>query len=158
LGPEPAKRSPSIPGITLNEFISRLGSTDPVPGCGAAGAVALALGAACAAKALAISAAHTKDALQANAAERARKIASVALEGAQRDAADFQRWLKTHDPGAEAMLKADAHLLFALADELRQLIGAGRAHVIPSLIADLDAALDLASVCTAIEKRNLATP
>ena len=89
---------PRIPELTLIDFISNLGSVAPIPGAGAAGAVALSLGAACAAKAFAISARHTGERALNDAAERARRIASIALVGAQRDATDFRAWLKFHDP------------------------------------------------------------
>lgn len=149
-------QSPPIPDLVLVDFISGLGSTAQTPGAGAAGAVALALGAGCAAKAFGISARHTKDDALDTAAERARAIASLALEGAQRDASDFRAWLKTHDRAADDALEADAGILFALASELEALITRGRPRVIPSLSADLDAALNLLRVCIDIERRNLA--
>jgi hypothetical protein len=145
-----------IPDLTLVDFVSGLSSTASTPGAGAAGALALALGAACAAKAFAISARHTADKALEASAERARTIAALALEGAQRDAADFRAWLKVHDCEAGARLQADAGILFVLADELEALIAEGRLRTIPSLCADLDAALTLLRAGADIEKRNLA--
>jgi formiminotetrahydrofolate cyclodeaminase len=138
------------------DFVSGLGSAAPTPGAGAACAVTLALVAACAAKAFAISARHTGDDGLDRAATRARAIASMALEGAQRDAADFRGCLKTHDQRASAVLKADATALFALAAELGTLIAERRAQTISSLISDLDAAQQLLQASIDIERRNLA--
>ena len=152
----PSRDFAEIPGLTLSDFVSGLGSAAPTPGAGAAGAVALALGAACTAKAFAISARHIGDPALDQAAARARAIASMALEGAQRDATDFRGWLKTHDQGAGAALEADATALFALAAELETLIADRRAQTIASLTSDLDAAQKLVRVSIDIERRNLA--
>jgi formiminotetrahydrofolate cyclodeaminase len=156
LSRSPPRDFPKIPELTLIDFISGLGSVAPAPGAGAAGAIALSLGAACAAKAFAISGRHTGERALNDAAERARAIAAIALEGAQRDATDFRAWLKSHDPGNDAALKTDASILFAVASELVTLIADKRPLTIPSLSADLDAALRLVQACVDIERQNLA--
>jgi formiminotetrahydrofolate cyclodeaminase len=156
LSRSPSRDVPEIRGLTLINFISGLGSGAPTPGAGAACAVTLALSAACAAKAFAISARHSKESALDEAAARARAIASMALEGAQRDAADFRAWLKTHDQRAGAALQADATALFALAGELRTLIADWRPRTIAALTSDLDAADKLLRASIDIERRNLA--
>jgi formiminotetrahydrofolate cyclodeaminase len=139
---------------TLADFVNRLGSTAIAPGSGAAGAVALALAAGCLAKAFVISYRHTNASGLREAADHARSLATIALEGAQRDGDDFRRWLQSHSvPAAEALLQ-DARKLLCLSSVLQELIATHRPAVIPSLAADLGAALDFIAAFEAIETRN----
>jgi Formiminotransferase-cyclodeaminase len=146
--------STSVAELTVIEFITRLGETTPAPGSGAAGAVALALAAGCAAKAFAISQRHNRIEALAAAATRARELARIALEGAQHEGDDFRRWLGLHSAAAAAALDEDSSELRCLSAALRDLISSHRRDVIPSLTADLDAALELASSFDAIAKKN----
>jgi formiminotetrahydrofolate cyclodeaminase len=50
-----------MPTLELNTILAGISSTDPCPGAGAAGGVALALAAACARKAFRITASHEDD-------------------------------------------------------------------------------------------------
>jgi hypothetical protein len=149
-----AANSTSVAGLTVIEFITRLGDPTPAPGSGAAAAVALALAAACAAKAFAISQRHNHIEALAAATTRARELARIALEGAQHEGDDFRRWLKLHSAATAAALDEDSRGLCSLSASLRDLISSHRKHVIPSLTADLDAALELASSFDAIAKKN----
>jgi hypothetical protein len=139
---------------TLSLFVSELASTAVSPGSGAAAALALALAAGCAAKAFAISQRHNASAALREAADRARAIATVALEGAQRDADDFRAWLKAQTSSAVRSLENDTHLLLEMASELEQLISEHRNDVIDPLISDLAAAADFVAAFKAIETRN----
>lgn len=141
---------------TLTDFVSRLGSAEPSPGSGGAGAVALALAAGCAAKAFAISYQHNKSAGLDKATDRARAIAAIALEGAQRDGDDFRAWLRSQTASTAAALEEDARALFHLSGELERLLTDNRTHVISSLEADVLAAWDLIGAFKAIEARNAA--
>jgi methenyltetrahydrofolate cyclohydrolase len=145
---------PEVSGQALADFITRLASQEPAPGSGAAGAVALALAAACAAKAFSISYRHNGVADLSAAAERAGVIATVALEGAQRDGDDFRAWLKTHSAAAVRRLEENANVLAELCAELQQLVREHTPLVTGSLVADLASAHDLARAFTAIEERN----
>jgi hypothetical protein len=138
----------------LADFVTSLASPEPTPGSGAAGAVALALAAGCAAKAFAISERHNGAQELSAAAERARTIATIALEGAQRDAADFRAWLKTHAAVAVLRLEENANVLASLCEELDHLVRDHGARVTDSLMADIASAQDLAKAFTAIEERN----
>jgi formiminotetrahydrofolate cyclodeaminase len=138
----------------LAEFVDRLASHEPAPGSGAAGAVALALAAACAAKAFSISHRHNAAPELSAAAERASLVATIALEGAQRDGDDFRAWLKTHSAVAVRRLEEDANVLAALCAELEELIRDLTPRVADSLISDLASARDLARAFAAIEERN----
>jgi formiminotetrahydrofolate cyclodeaminase len=145
---------PNLSRQVLADFVASLGSQEPTPGSGAAGAVALALAAACAAKAFSISQRHNSAPELGAAAERARMIATIALEGAQRDGDDFRAWLRTHSAVAVIRLEENASVLASLCAELEQLIREHTRHVAHSLMADLASAQDLARAFTAIEERN----
>jgi hypothetical protein len=149
-----AADSTSVAGLTVIEFITRLGETAPAPGSGAAGAVALALAASCAAKAFAISQRHNQIEALVAATIRARELAGTALEGAEHEGDDFRRWLKFHSAATAAALDEDTRGLCCLSAALRGLILSHRRDVIPSLAADLDAALELARSFDAIAKAN----
>jgi Formiminotransferase-cyclodeaminase len=146
--------SPPVAELTVIEFVTRLGTAMPAPGSGAAGAVALALAAACAAKAFAVSQRHNRIEALVGATTRAQELARIALDGAQHDGDDFRRWLKLHSAAAAATLDEDSRGLFCLSAALRDLISDHRRDVLPSLAADLDAALELASSFDAIAKKN----
>jgi hypothetical protein len=138
----------------LADFVASLASHEPTPGSGAAGAVALALAAGCAAKAFSISHRHSGASELNAAAERARLIATIALEGAQRDAADFRAWLKTHAAVAAIRLEENANVLASLCAELEHLVSNHSSGVVESLTADIASAQDLARAFAAIEERN----
>jgi hypothetical protein len=151
---DPSLSNQSLPNQTLADFVNRLGSTAIAPGSGAAGAVALALAAGCVAKAFAISYRHTNASGLREAADHARSLAAIALEGAQRDGDDFRRWLQSHSAPAAEALRQDARKLLCLSSVLQELIATHRPAVIPSLAADLCAALDFIAAFEAIETRN----
>lgn len=141
---------------TLTEFVNGLASASPSPGSGAAGAVALALAAGCAGKAFVISHRHNTNVGLDQAGDRARVIAEVALEGAQRDGDDFRAWLRSHTDSAVAALEQDARILFSLSRELEKLLNDNRSNVSASLEADVLSAWDFIAVFKAIEARNTA--
>jgi formiminotetrahydrofolate cyclodeaminase len=149
-----ATQTPAVSGQNLADFVNRLASTATAPGSGAAGAVALALAAGCAAKAFAISYRHTSAPGLEEAADRARSVATIALEGAQRDGDDFRQWLESHSAPAVEALRQDARSLFSLSSVLKKLIVANRPAVIPTVRADLVAALSLIAAFDAIETQN----
>jgi hypothetical protein len=144
----------AVSSQSLSDFVNRLSSTAIAPGSGAAGAVALALAAGCVAKAFAISYRHTSASGLREAADHARSLATIALEGAQRDGDDFRRWLESHSAPAAEALRQDARKLFCLSSVLQELIATYRAAVIPSLTADVRAAMDFIAAFEAIETRN----
>jgi hypothetical protein len=146
--------STPVAQLTVIEFVTRLGTATPAPGSGAAGAVVLALAAGCAAKAFAVSQRHNHIEALAVATTCARELARIALDGAQHEGDDFRRWLKLHSAAAAAALDEDSRGLFCLSAAPRDLISNHRRDVIPSLAADLDAALELASSFDAIAKKN----
>jgi Formiminotransferase-cyclodeaminase len=149
-----ATPTPAVSSQYLADFVNRLASTATAPGSGAAGAIALALAAGCAAKAFAISYRHTNAPGLEEAADQARSLATIALEGAQRDGDDFRQWLESHSAPAVEALRQDARALFRLSSVLQKLIVANRAAVIPTVRADLVAATSLIAAFEAIETQN----
>lgn len=147
---------PTISRQTLADFVRSLASTAPAPGAGAAGAVTLALAAGCAAKAFAISHRHNNDSGLERAAHRACAIATIALEGAQRDGDDFRAWLRSHADSAVKALEQDARILLSLSEDLEKLIASHRGQVVHSLESDILSALDLVAAFNTIETRNAA--
>jgi Formiminotransferase-cyclodeaminase len=141
----------SVSVQSLADFITNLGSTDPSPGSGAAAAVALALAAACTAKAFAVSHRHKSSVVLEAAAARARAVATIALEGAQRDGEDFRVWLRSHSQESVVALEQDAGLLLSLSSELERMAADHRSEVTASLLADLSAAARLIETFRAIE-------
>ncbi|HTI67312.1 MAG TPA: cyclodeaminase/cyclohydrolase family protein [Caulobacteraceae bacterium] len=148
-----------ISSQSLADFIDAVAADRPAPGAGAAAAVCLALAAGCAAKALRISARHRggDDALAA-AADRVQALARAALDGADRDAADFTALLHAHpgDHDPERALQADGQALLALATEMRRLVHRHQSAVIATLAGDLDAAVALSHAAEQVQRRNLA--
>lgn len=139
---------------TLSDFIKDLGSGEPSPGAGAAGAVALALASGCAAKAFGISHRHQEVPGLDLAARRAATIATIALEGAQRDGEDFRAWLATHSTDAAERLQSHSDVLLSLHQELEHLIQIHGPHVRDTLLADLATARELGAAFRKIATRN----
>jgi hypothetical protein len=145
-----------IPDQTLCGFLDSLAAPGPTAGAGAAAAVALAMAAACAAKAMGLAAKQSQDdEALGKAVERARWMASIALEGAQRDADDFRAWLKNGAPAQAEVLWEEGRALLGLADELSALIGAAKDRVPAAFAGDLSAAEALIEAFAAIQARNL---
>jgi hypothetical protein len=145
--------------LTLAEFVDAVGQDQPVPGCGGAAAVALALGAACARKAFVISARRRGgDAALEAAAERCRVISQAAVEDVQRDADEFRALLKAgpSDPEPLMALETDGELYLALAAELRALIGRHADEIDHRMSGDAVAALALTEAFEQIQAHNLA--
>jgi hypothetical protein len=154
---QPAETEDGVSHLTLKEFVKALGSEEISPGCGAAGALTLALAAGCAAKAFALSARHYHIERLSKAATESRVIALIALEGARRDSRDFREWLKSHASKASAeALDRDAQILFRVAAALEALISANGRDVIETLASDIAAAKDLLAAFNVIEVRNRA--
>lgn len=149
--------SPSVQ--TLTDFIAALGEDHPTPGCGSAGAMALALAAGCARKALLISARHRDgDSVLLEAAERCGAIGHIALAGVAADAEHFADFIQTQGRDAKAVrnLCSDADALLDAAAELTRLLAANAAVIDPALAADAGAAEALAEAARSIIRRNVA--
>jgi formiminotetrahydrofolate cyclodeaminase len=95
--PESAGSSCRLPELTVEALIESIASRRISPGAGSAAAVVLALGAACARKAALVSLKHRPDdeRLQ-QAARTCESIACEALSGAEEDAREFERLMRSH--------------------------------------------------------------
>jgi len=145
--------------LNLAEFVDAVGQDQPVPGCGGAAAVSLALAAACARKALLISARKRGgDAALEAAAERCQVISKAAVEDVQRDADEFRALLKAGpaDQAPLVALETDGQAYLALAAELRGLLERHADKIHPELVGDAVAALALAGAFERIQSHNLA--
>ncbi len=106
----------SFSGLTLREFIDRLGSAEPVPGGGSASAVAASLGAALVAMVAALSRSRPKyaahDALHISSIEVGQRLASRFLQLADEDAAAYAGFAEAlklpRDTDAEKATRRDA--------------------------------------------------
>jgi len=148
---------------TIGTFLANAASTEPAPGAGSSGALALALGIACARKAMAFSLQHHPDRPRLGAVEaHFGGLAEQALAGAEADMQCFTAYIAARrrgpddEAGREAQRDAVADLLavgenlVAIADEARGLIEEIREFVIPMMANDIAAALSLIAAARAI--------
>jgi formiminotetrahydrofolate cyclodeaminase len=142
---------------SVEVLIESIASCRIAPGAGSAAAVVLALGAACARKAALVSLKHRPDdeRLQ-QAARTCEVIAREALSGADKDAREFERLLRSQDKAAAAaQLLELGHRLERRAEEVLRLAASMRPLVIRPVIADLDACEAFARAAKQVEVRNL---
>jgi formiminotetrahydrofolate cyclodeaminase len=155
--PESAGASCRLAESSVEALIESIASRRISPGAGSAAAVVLALGAACARKAALVSLKHRPDdeRLQ-QAARTCESIAREALSGAEEDAREFERLMRSQDKAAAAsQLLELGHRLLRRAEELLRLGASMRPLVIEPVIADLDACEAFARAAKQIEVRNL---
>jgi formiminotetrahydrofolate cyclodeaminase len=155
--PESADPSRRLGESSVEVLIESIASRRIAPGAGSAAAVVLALGAACAQKAALVSLKHRPDdeRLQ-QAARNCESIAREALSGAEEDAREFARLLRSPDKAAAAARLLElGHRLERRAEELLRLAATMRPLVIKSVIADLDACEAFARAAKQVEVRNL---
>ncbi|HEX4766063.1 MAG TPA: cyclodeaminase/cyclohydrolase family protein [Lichenihabitans sp.] len=158
---------------TLSRFLDDIASTEPSPGSGAAGAMTLAMGIACARKAVRITAAHHPgDDLLARADERLGAMGRAACEGAERDARHFARMIaamqRAHDDEADRIARASliqasavqlikvGRDLIVLGDEARQILVEIRDRLDPIMSNDVNAAMSLIEANRRIQSDNVA--
>jgi len=140
----------------LGEVIEAIGSADVSPGAGAAGAVGLALAAACARKAAAVTLKHRPDdAALTKVCSELSDIALGALRGADEDAAQFETFIHEADAqSAEHLLQVGARLT-RTARVVTALLSDLAERVDPAVRADVAAAQALCDAFTEIETMNL---
>lgn len=142
--------------LSLADFVSELGSTQPSPGCGAAAAVTLSLAAACVVKAAAITLNHEPDDAELRRArDEASRLARRALVGAEKDAKAFERVLKEDTASASReLIETDADLL-AQCRSLESWIDRIESQVRPNVAGDLSAARELLKAAAEVHRLNL---
>lgn len=148
-----------VADTTIREFLSGLRSTNPTPGGGAAGALAIALAAACAHKAVIISQRRNSDAVLTKAADELKIIESEACDSADGDALAFGNLMaafrlpkSTEEENRQRQLairntaEAAAQIgkkIIELADGTASIIAGVEALISKSIINDLHAAAAL---------------
>lgn len=155
--PESADLSCRLAESSVEALIESIASRRIAPGAGSAAAVVLALGAACARKAALVSLKHRPDDERLlQAAQTCESIAREALSGAEEDAREFERLLRSRDKAAAAaQLLELGHRLERRSEELLRLAARIRPLVIKPVIADLDACEAFARAAKQVEVRNL---
>lgn len=145
----------SIADWRVRDLMAAIGSGQVAPGAGSAGAVTLALAAACAGKAAVISLKHrpTEPALQ-GAPEACTEIARLALTDADRDSEAFAQFIRTHNAASAARLIDAGEALAALRSALLGVVERVERHVERSVAGDLVAARALAEAAGIIQAHN----
>ena len=141
----------------VQDLIEAIGGNHISPGAGAAGAVTLALAAACTAKAVVISLAHHPDhALLQSAKVALNSTAGFALMGADRDAESFAAFVKQHTPGSIDQVIREGDRIGHLIDILSAVIEKVAPHVASNMTGDLIAARALTQAARRIQLTNAA--
>jgi hypothetical protein len=147
--------SSNIAQTRVEDLIEAIGGRRVSPGAGAAGAVTLALAAACTAKAVAISLRHQPDdAVLRRLQLTLESIAHFALAGADRDADTFAAFIKEHTPGAIAQVIRAGDRLGRLIDVLSDVIENAAPHIESNMSGDLVAARALTQAARQIQAAN----
>jgi hypothetical protein len=145
----------NIAQTQVEDLIAAIGGKRASPGAGAAGAVTVALAAACTLKAVAFSAAHQPDqAMLRQARLTLESIARFALAGADRDADTFAAFMKQHTSGALAQVIQQGDAMGRLIEVLSDLIEQIAPHIEANMSGDLLAARALAAAARKIQAAN----
>lgn len=140
----------------LGELIDAVASAGVSPGAGAAGAITLALAAACAGKAVAITLGkHPARAGLAEVREQLETIGREAVAGADEDAGRFAAFVHDPDAGtAHRLLEAEEHLQ-RVAAALVRILESIETQIDPVMAGDVAAAKALCQAFEVIQSRNL---
>jgi hypothetical protein len=145
----------SLADLRIRELLERISGNSVTPGAGAAGALTLALAAACASKAASITLKHAPhDARLAPALSGLDKILGFALQGADADSRAFADFLAHKNPTGAAELIKTGEAMAHLIDALMAIIGDLESHVRSSMTGDLIAARSLAAAARIIQSTN----
>lgn len=147
-------QSTSMADWPISKLTELICSNSVAPGAGAAGAVTLALAAACGGKAVSISLKHSDDAHLHRALERFQKLSRYALEGAEDDAEAFAEWVRDRGPEATQELIESEEKMARLVNALLVTISEVEPRIKPNMVGDLAAAKALASAARTIQANN----
>jgi precorrin-6B methylase 2 len=149
------KEDQEIAALSVETLVANIASNRLTPGAGSAGAVSLALAAACAMKAVAISLKHhPAETHLERAADVFKNVARLALTDADRDAAAFAAFVHSHTASNAAQLVGAGEHVKWLIDTLRAALDQVEAFVEPTMSGDLLAARALADAALAIQASN----
>jgi hypothetical protein len=146
-----------IAQLRIDDLIEALGGRSLAAGSGAAGAVTLALAAACAAKAAAITFKHHPENAALGSHQRyLERLARLALAGADDDAEAFAAFLKEQTLGAATELVRQGDETCRLIDILGATVDALAPQVAGSMRGDILAARALLAAARTIQLSNSA--
>jgi methenyltetrahydrofolate cyclohydrolase len=148
--------TPETRNARLEDFLHALSSDEGLPGSGAAGAIALALGAACAAKAAALTLKHAPDnAPLRQAHSQLMACMDAAVEGSDTDSKRFASFLhRRSTEAADSVIAADQALV-SLVDTVTALLETLDPQVRKSVAGDLVAARALNNAARIIQTENI---
>jgi formiminotetrahydrofolate cyclodeaminase len=138
----------------MSELTEQICSNSVTPGAGAAGALTLALAAACGGKAVSISLKHSDDAHLRLGLTRFQQLRRCALQEADGDAEAFAAWVRTQDAAATNDLIDSEERMAHLINALMVAIGEVEPFIRPNMIGDLIAAKSLARAAQTIQVTN----
>jgi hypothetical protein len=145
----------AVSDLPVAELLARVCSNAISPGAGTAGAVALALAAACVGKAVSITLKHRPADLELLAAlDALRQIAHEALVEADRDAQAFEEFVHDRNLPATERLICEEARFGGLISRLTVAIDAVAPRIQPNMAGDLVAGRALAAAAQVIQQRN----
>jgi Formiminotransferase-cyclodeaminase len=145
----------SLADLRTGALVELISSSEIAPGAGAAGAVTLALGAACGAKAVSVSLKHApEDTNLSLALTRFEKLSGCALQGADTDSEAFADFVRHRSAAGARGLVETGEAMARLIDALFLMIEEVEPHVRPSTTGDLIAARALATAARTIQSVN----
>ena len=147
----------SVPiyGVSIQELLTSIGSDDVSPGAGTAGAVAVALAAACAHKAASVSLKHRPDDAELQAALTTfQAIERQALTEGERDAEAFSALIHERSLAAVNRLICEEERLGHLITKLTGTIDAIAPRIQANMSGDIVAAKALVEAGQRIQDRN----
>ncbi len=146
----------SVEAQRFGQFLRQLSSGAGLPGSGAAGAIALALAAGCAAKAAGLSLKRCPDNLAlAEGREKLLHCMEQALQGSDADSERFAQFLDRRDAQtADRVIAVDRSLL-ALVDAINATIDLLDPQVRHDVLGDLAAARALSEAARTIQAHNI---
>jgi hypothetical protein len=147
--------SSSIAQMRVDALIGTIGEKGLAAGAGVAGAVTLALAAACASKAAAVSLEHQpyNDTLR-RSQDVLERIGRFALAGADRDAESFATFIKENTLGSVVELLREGGKIIHLIDILSDTLEKVAPQVEPGLAGDVVAARALMEAARQIQLTN----
>ena len=141
---------------SIQSFLRHLSGDSGAPGAGAAGAVALALGAGCARKAAVLSAKRAPDdPVLRQAAEELERCMERALELGAEDGRCLDAHLAERSSETTEAIELCGQALLALATRIDGQVTALQGRVSAALAADLVAATALVAAARVVQNRNL---
>jgi formiminotetrahydrofolate cyclodeaminase len=147
-------RSTSLADLPMSKITELICSNSVTPGAGAAGALTLALAAACAGKAVTISLKHSDNAHLHRALNRFQELCRYALQEADDDAEAFAAWVRDRDADATDELIESEERMARLVNALLVTIREVEPFIRTNMLGDLIAAKSLARAAKTIQIAN----